>query len=513
MKRPWPRLPHLPLLILAVALTVVPGQAQEGGNTGNAVDLRYEQLASKLDRALTDLERTQTELAESQRQIHELEMRVQALDGKMRGDHAAAADPEDLEGGAADLQAAVRELEQNTQIVQAEVKQHEQTKVESSSKYLVTISGMLLLTTNFNDGAVDDVDLPSIALPRTADIAHSSLATSWRQTLLGVNAQGPSLWGAHTAADLRVDFFGGEPTGVYSTNGGVVRLRTAHVSIDWPNSSLTASLDSPLISPETPTSFMTVAQPALAWSGNLWSWSPQLAFDHSIPWNSGRAGFQLGLIDPAATESYFNQALRQANPTEAGKQPGYESRLYYSTGSGDHAFLIGVGGYYARQSYPNHERVDSWAGTADWKLPLGNHLELSGELYRGRALGGLGGGAFKDYVNYEYSDRYQGLDAEGGWAQWKIRLPGSLEANAAIGQDSAFAGEVRNGVMPPASTSPSYSTLYSSAVANRTIMSNIIFRPRTYLLLSLEYRNLSTWQAATPADHSQSIGLALGYIY
>jgi hypothetical protein len=253
---------------------------------------------------------------------------------------------------------------------------------------------------------------------------------------------------------------------------------------------------------------MSIGEPSMAWSGNLWSWSPQIEFKHSTSVSpTASVGFEVGLIDPAATASYFNPSLRQANPSESSMQPSYESRLFYALGSGDHALTIGASGYYGRQKYPYQQHIDSWAGAADWKLPFNQRLELSGELYRGRALGQLGGGAFKDYVPYGAGDEVRGLDAEGGWTQLKARFSPLIEANAAIGQDSAFAQELRDAA---AGGTP---TTYSNLVANRTVMGNIIFRPRTYLLFSLEYRKITSWQVASPTSNSQALGLAIGYLY
>ena len=472
-------------------------------------DARYAQLSAKLDQVLAALEDTQRELADSRKQMQELKARMDAVDPGQAG---SGAPPENASSpptaaAAADMQQAVRQLKENTQILQAEVEQHDQTKVESSSKYPVKISGMLLSSTNLTSGGVDNVDLPVVALKPDDDIANGGLTTTWRQSILGLDARGPRLWGSRSAADIRADFFGGQPTGGYGTNGGAFRLRTAHVHLDWPNSTIVASLDTPLISPLEPTSYLSVGEPAMAWSGNLWSWSPQLAFKHSIAASDhGSVSFEAGLIDPAATASSYSPELRQPNPSEAGKQPGYEARLSYTFGTGGHPLTIGAGGYYGRQKYPYGSHIDAWAGSADWKLPLGARYEFSGELYRGRALGGLGGGAFKDYVSYgEYNIR--GLNDEGGWAQFKVRLSPTFEANAAIGQDSAFAGQVRASVMP------STPTPYSALVANRTLFGNVIYRPRTYLLLSLEYRRIESWQAAAPAASSQNLGLAIGYLY
>jgi hypothetical protein len=507
MKFQWSTTLRSPVAILTAALFAASCAAQEPARArATSEDARYAELSAKLDQALAILGDTQRELAESRQKMQDLEIRMQAIDARSTASDAPVSPGEDNRE-AANLEAAVQQLQENTQILQAEVKQHDQIKVESSSKYPIKITGMLLSTTNLIDGAVDNVDLPVVALPRTGTVDHGSLATTWRQTLLGLDAQGPSVWGGHSGADVRADFFGGQSTGGYSTNSGTLRLRTAQVHVDWPNTSLIASLDAPLISPLEPTSYMSVGEPSMAWSGNLWNWSPQIELKHSISVSqAGSIGFEAGLIDPAAT-SYFNTALRQANPAEASKQPSYEGRFSYALGSGDYPLTVGVSGYYGRQTYPYQQHIDPWAGTADWKLPLNKRIELSGELYRGRALGDLGGGAFKDYVPYGTGNEIRGLDTEGGWTQLKVRFSPIIEANAAIGQDSAFSGQVRDEA--PVATPVIYSTL----VANRTIMGNIIFRPRTYLLFSLEYRAIDSRQVTPPTDTAHTLGFAIGFLY
>ena len=118
---------------------------------------------------------------------------------------------------ASQLQNSVQQLQDQGEILQAEVKQHDQTKVESASKYPVKINGLLLFSSFLNDGAVDNIDLPIVALPRTAAIAHGSLGATMRQTILGLEAKGPTLWDARSSGDFHVDFFGGVPYADYTT--------------------------------------------------------------------------------------------------------------------------------------------------------------------------------------------------------------------------------------------------------------------------------------------------------
>jgi hypothetical protein len=462
-------------------------------------------LEQRLDQVLAALSSVQHQLDDSKRQIdqlqdqlHEVRTQMQAANAEVPGVTASAA---------SDLQRSVQQLQNQDEILQAEVKQHDQTKVESASKFPVKITGLLLFSSFLNDGAVDNIDLPILALSRNAGTPLGSLGATYRQTILGLESRGPMLWGAHSAGDVHVDFFGGVPVTDYTTTTGNLRLRTAHARLDWPNHSLIAALDAPLISPVQPTSYVGIGEPPMAWSGNLWVWTPQLESINRASLGGGTLGLDFSLIDPAAPGIPATSGQRQPNPAERSKQPGYESRVSYSFPLRDRSFTVGAGGYYSRQTYPDNQHVDAWAGTADWKFPFTQWLELSGEFYRGRALGGLGGGTFKDYLTNPDSGAIHGLDDEGGWSQLKARMAQSLEANVAIGEDAGFSQDLRY------YTDPAVTDAYTNLARNRTVIANIIFRPKTYLLFSAEYRNIYSWPISGPANTSQSLGLATGYSF
>ena len=56
-------------------------------------------------------------------------------------------------------------LEEDQQMLQAKVDEQHQTKVESASKYRVKLSGIALFNLFGNSGAVDNQDVPGVALP------------------------------------------------------------------------------------------------------------------------------------------------------------------------------------------------------------------------------------------------------------------------------------------------------------------------------------------------------------
>jgi hypothetical protein len=478
----------------------MPPQAQQSASAADSTH-----LDQRLDQVLAALNGMQHQLDDSKQQIDQLHHELEEVRAQLAA--ANAETPAATAEAASRLQNSVQQLQDQDEILQAEVKQHDQTKVESASKYPVKINGLLLFSSFLNDGAVDNIDLPIVALPRTAAIAHGSLGATMRQTILGLEAKGPTLWGARSSGDFHVDFFGGVPYADYTTTTGTLRLRTAHTRLDWANHSLIAALDAPLISPLEPTSYVGLGEPPFAWSGNLWIWLPQVESLNRTRLGTGTLGYNFSLVDPAAPGNPATSGERQPDAAERSRQPGYESRVSYSFPFLDRSFTVGAGGYYSRQTYPNSQHVDAWAGTADWKLPLARQLELSGEFYRGRSLGGLGGGTFKDYVTDPDSGEIHGLDDEGGWAQLKTKITRSIEVNAGFGEDAGFSQMLRYYIDPAATDA------YTNLARNRTVLANIVYRPKTYLLFSAEYRNIYSWPIAGSVNTSQSLGLATGYSF
>jgi hypothetical protein len=252
---------------------------------------------------------------------------------------------------------------------------------------------------------------------------------------------------------------------------------------------------------------VSVGEPALAWSGNLWTWLPQLQFKDSSLLSNRKLGIEAALVDVAAPGPPVSHGLRYPSPSEQSHQPGYEARLSSSIPLGDRAMEFGAGGYYSRQAYAYGHHLDAWAGTVDWKMPFTQRLELSGEFYRGRGVGGLGGGAFKDYAPFADDTIQRGLNAVGGWSQLKVKIARPLEANFAIGADNAFANDLRGSDLEMETNN------YLNLARNRTAFANVIFRPRNYLLFSAEYRNIYSWPIAGQANSNQSLGLAAGYLF
>ncbi len=496
-------------LLVGMAPAAVEAQTNEHPAAPSS-DAHAMQLEQKLETVTSALASTQQQLEQSQKQIRELQEEMLEIRKQLALGQPAGAAPGSSGGDAAKTMAAdIEDLKERQQAVEAQVAVHDQTKVESASRYPVRVTGLILFNAFENRGRVDVFDVPGYALRASDTGGAGGGGASLRQTILGIEGSGPRIGGARTFADVNIDFFGGQAAGI-GTSAGVVRMRTASINMEWKNDSLQAGFVGPLISPLSPNSYARVAEPAMAGAGNLWIWAPQLRYAHTIPFqNTRHVQLEFGLWDPPLANYNSTATTRVAGPGEQSKQPGYETRVSYGTADAERGFQVGVSGYYSRQNYPYGARINSWAGTIDWRVPLGSRFEVSGEGYRGLALGGLGGGGYKDTLYgadpVSGTNYYRGLSAAGGWTQLKTRFAESLEANAAFGMDDGFAGDFHAVVLPSGSTAAQLLAL------NRMVTGNLIFRPKTSLILSPEYRRIWTWQMFGAATTADIFTLSAGY--
>lgn len=509
-------------LLAGPAATAGFAQAAAPAVGPGTTDRQTAELERKMDAISVALAATQQQIEQSQRQMQQLQRQLLELRQQLPGAGAGSSVGADASSASPNAAPAAPVPDQNggtmeerLQTLEAAVKLHDQTKLESSSKYPVRLTGLVLFNGYLNKGVPDNADLPTFALPRTYTSGNGDLGAGLRQTILGVEGDGPRLAGARTSANVSFDFFGSISSTSYGTSAGVVRMRTASIDFDWANDSLEAGIVQPLISPLSPASFATVAEPSLAGAGNLWTWAPQLRYTHRFPLQDGdRLQFEFGLWDSPSAGYNANPLFRAASPAELAEQPAYETRLSYSA-AGDLGLQVGVSGYYSRQAYPGYqgymgsEDLDSWAGATDWRLPFAHRFEISGEGYRGRSIGGLGGGVYKDAIAganpVSGASVLRGLNAIGGWTQFKTRFTPSLETNFSVGLDDGFASDFH-----AVALSPTASAIQLRA-RNKMVVGNLIFRPKTYIILSPEYRRIWTWPIAGAPSTLDVFTLSLGY--
>ena len=408
-------------------------------------------------------------------------------------------------------EARLARLEEDQQLLQAKVDEQHQTKVESESKYRVKLSGLALVNLFGNRGTVDNQDIPNVALPQGNIQTSGSVGATVRQSEIGLAVFGPTVAGARASASVNFDFVGGfadAPNGVTDT---LVRMRTAVFRMDWSRTSLVGGQDAPFFSPLSPTSFAALGYPAFSDAGNLWTWTPQLRVEHRLSLSeSNRLLLQAGILDPLSGEAPYSEYYRTPTAGEQSRKPAAGSRISWAHRAGNHALTLGIGGYYSRQNYGAGRTTDAWAGTADWDIPLGGRFGLSGEFYRGRALGGLGAAEDRSVIfdgpPSDPTSDFTPLNTVGGWAQLKFKATEAIEFNAAYGQDNPFSRDLHYFLAPVA-------TGYDSVGKNQSAMVNAIFRPRSDLLFALEYRFLDTRQTTSAINTAGTINLSMGLLF
>ena len=290
------------------------------------------------------------------------------------------------------LEERVQKLEESTSLIGSKIDEQYQTKVETASKYRARLHGIVLMNAFRNVGGSDNLDFPNYAEPVAKGSPLATLGATLRQSEIGLELFGPNVHGARTSADVQLDFAGGFPAAGNGVNFGIARLQTASLRFDWEHTSIIAGQDALFISPLSPTSFASLATPAFAFGGNLWGWTPQLRVEHRFSLSDQQTiTVQAGVLDNLDWEPNYNSFSRTAQAGELSGQPAYALRTAWSRPVWEHPLSFGVAGYYGRQNWSWGRFVDAWAGMADWQIPIVRRLGLSGEFYRGRGIGGLGG--------------------------------------------------------------------------------------------------------------------------
>jgi hypothetical protein len=411
----------------------------------------------------------------------------------------------------ADLGSRVQKLEESAQLLGSKIDEQYQTKVETAAKYRARLSGIVLMNAFHNVGGSDNLDLPDYAQPGPPGASQTSFGATLRQSEIGLEIFGPSLAGARSSANVQFDFAGGFPATNNGVNFGIVRMQTASLRLDWKQTSVIAGQDSLFISPLSPTSFASLATPAFAYAGNLWGWTPQIRVEHRFDLSDQQTiKLQAGILDNLDWQLPANSFERTAQAGERSGQPAYAVRSAWSMPVFDHPLSFGVAGYYGRQNWSWNRDVDAWAGMADWQIPILRRLTLSGEFYRGRAIGGLGGAVGQTILYagnpFAASTAIRGLDSAGGWSQLKFQLTRKLELNGVFAEDNAFANDVRGFATDADNFGPILGR-------NRGALGNLVFRPRSDLVLSAEFRRLHTFPIYDSASVTNQVNLAMGILF
>lgn len=365
----------------------------------------------------------------------------------------------------AQAQAAIP-LADTVALLQSQVQELAQVKVESGSRLPVTLSGAIVSNTFFNSGEANWLENPNLVNAAPGPGGHTgSFSSTLRQTRLGVAVQGPAIGTLRTHGLVALDFFGGAPNFKTGQVIGLPRLLYAFARIEGERTALEVGQDHMILAPREPTSLAAQSFPGLFRSGNLYLRAPQIRVERTFASGLSLAG---GILAPIAGD--FSETdyvfVPPAGAGERSRMPAVQARAGWRRGDADadapHVDL-GVSGHYGREQLADR-RDASWAAAIDFDLQ-GARLGVGGEFFYGDRLAQFGGALG------------QRAKSGGGFAEARLTVSRRIAVNGGAGfdriPDDAFVALPRR--------------------ENRSLFGNVIVDLTPELAMSLEYRWLSTW--------------------
>ncbi len=316
---------------------------------------------------------------------------------------------EEVKAARAEAPPKNQDLEERVDVSERRIKEQAQTKVESSQRFPITLTGMLLFNAFLGSGQPPNYGQSD---------AYSSYGTNsgatLRQSIIGLEFRGPQLPGAgQVHGSLSMDFFAQN-----TTNDDVFRIRTGTLSFDWKRRSLIVGQDKPIISPLQPTSFARVGIPPLAGAGNLWLWRPQIRYEERIPLTTNtQATLQAGALqtDERYSLGYVSDEAR-IEPSRPAIQARAEIRHQWSD---ETRFAIGLG-VDASESHVLGKSVNARVISTDILFKPLRILEVTGTLFHGENFASIGGGPPGITITPSYVPI--AIHGTGGWMQLAFPL-------------------------------------------------------------------------------------------
>jgi hypothetical protein len=353
------------------------------------------------------------------------------------------------------------------ELIRAQVEELAQSKVESSSRLPVKLSGTVLANTFVNSGEANWLDNPNlVAPPAPGAISRGSMSATARQSRIGLAIGGIPVGTWQATGTLIVDFFGGVPNFQTGTVMGLPRLIYGFGRIENDRTAIQVGQDHVLLAPREPTSLAALAFPLLFRSGNLYLRAPQARVEQKV------GGWTLagGIVAPIAGDFVTPYEFAPvAGAGERSKRPAAEARVGFARGDGDTAGegSFGVSGHYGWRRQGDNLN-EAWAVAVDGNARAGR-VGVAGEAFVAENAEPFGGGIS------------QAGRAAGGWLEGRFALTRRTNVIAGVGIDrpeDAVGRLIRS--------------------ENRSAFSSVIFRFTPEVAASVEYRWLETSVGLVP---------------
>lgn len=425
---------------------------------------------------------TSTEMRQILERLERLEEQNRALAAEV---HALRAE---LAAGARREPPPAPAVEERLDVQESRIAEQAQTKVESSQRFPIRITGMALFNTYFNSRGSGGSEYPT----RAVASPEGSGGATFRQTILGLEYNGPrTIWNGSIHGAVRMDFFGGTGQLLDQT----VRLRTAAIGIDWKDRSLLAGVEKPIISPREPNSLAQVGVSPLTGAGNLWLWVPQARFEQVLRLgeHSGIRA-QVGVVqtrEPQATAAPNGGYTAPAEPA----RPGIEARVEFFGGT-DQRIEFAPGVHHS-VSHVGGVSVPSNIFSFDWFARVWQPLEFTGAFFAGHNVAPLGSGGATPGFEIFAPGRVRAVRCLGGWGQLTYRASQRLSFNFFSGQQDNRKSDLLPGVIGK----------------NLAYGANLFYRLAPNVLTSFEVSQVRTNYLGTGTVLNNHYDLALAYLF
>ena len=308
------------------------------------------------------------------------------------------------------------------EMVQSQVAELAQTKVESTSRLPVKLFGTVHAHFFANSANANWLDIPNLVAAPPADGSAGTASATLRQTRLGFTIDAPKIGSVKTSGVVAMDFFGGIPAFQTGQVMGLPRLLVAFARVEGERTAVEVGQDHMILAPRDPTSLAAFAFPLLFRSGNLYLRVPQARVEHLI---TPRVRVTAGVVAPIGGDFTGSDYVfvPPALGGERSRRPGAQARVGYATGETDSTRFVdlGVSGHvgWERQG-ANLAR--SWASAVDFAVRR-DLIGVAGELFAGDNTDAFGGAL--------------GLSARsaGGWTELQVFPSERLSLTTGMGLD------------------------------------------------------------------------------
>lgn len=305
---------------------------------------------------------------------------------------------------------------EKVEVLESRTEDLAQTKVESSQRMPISLTGMLLFNAFYNGryGGASQYPVVASASPAGAVSAGASL----RQTVIGLKFHGPDLPGGGTAnGTLFLDFWAGSR----DPANHILHIRTATLDLNWKDTTLTVGQDKPIFAPREPDSLAQVGVSPLTAAGNLWDWQPQIRLERRF-----RFGESAGLRAQAGV--YMTNELESTLPAQLAAtlergRPGYQGRFEFWRGNAERRFEIAPG-FHVSDTHVAGVSVPSRLVSLDWLMRPARAVDVTGAWFRGENVAVTG--SLRQGFTILSPGRAAAVHSLGGWAQLKVEATGRL---------------------------------------------------------------------------------------